>query len=91
MHPDLCFMGICAIDAEVGIGAGNAEDAAFKRQLAASCGALVAVATNEKLGTGAPFAIADLADINHLVVEPDADATQLARLRAAGVDVIVAG
>ncbi|KPC54727.1 DeoR/GlpR family DNA-binding transcription regulator [Amantichitinum ursilacus] len=90
MHPDLCFIGICSIDAQAGIGAGNAEDAAFKRQLAASCGALVAVATNEKLGTGAPFAIADIADINHLVVEADADAQQVARLRDVGVDVIIA-
>ena len=90
MRPDLCFLGICAIDAETGVGAGTAEDAAFKRQLVASCGSIVAVATNEKLGTGALFNITDIGDIGHVVVEPDADLNQLQRLRDAGVAVVIA-
>ncbi|WP_051709797.1 DeoR/GlpR family DNA-binding transcription regulator [Andreprevotia chitinilytica] len=88
MRPDLCFLGVCAIDIEAGLGAGTAEDAAFKRQLVASCGAIVAVATNEKLGTGAPFAIADIQDVGHLVVEADADANQLAHLARSGVEIV---
>lgn len=91
MRPDLCFLGVCSIDAEAGVGASQAEDAAFKRQLVTISGAIVAVVTNEKLGTGAPFTIAPLAEITHLVVEADAEPAQLKRLAEAGASLTDAG
>ncbi|MDR3426613.1 DeoR/GlpR family DNA-binding transcription regulator [Silvimonas sp.] len=91
MRPDICFLGICSIDALAGVGASQAEDAAFKRQLVAISGAIVAVVTNEKLGTGAPFTIAPLAEITHLVVEADAEPTHLQHLAEAGTSLTDAG
>ncbi|WP_028536158.1 DeoR/GlpR family DNA-binding transcription regulator [Paludibacterium yongneupense] len=89
MRPDLCFLGICSIDVEAGIGSVGAEDAAFKRALVAGCGSIVAVVTTEKLGTAAPYFIAPLAEIAQMVVAVDADEEQLGRMRQAGVEVIV--
>ncbi|GGP24988.1 DeoR/GlpR family DNA-binding transcription regulator [Silvimonas amylolytica] len=91
MRPDLCFLGICAISAESGLGGGHMEDVAFKRQLVASSGAIVAVATNEKLGTGAPFGIAPLSEVTHLVIEYDADMQILQRLAESGTSLADAG
>jgi DeoR/GlpR family transcriptional regulator of sugar metabolism len=90
MRPDLCFLGICSIDAEAGIGSIESEDAAFKRALVAGCGSIVAVATPEKLGTASPYFIAPLAEIAQLVVVADSDVEQIKRIRQTGVTVIMA-
>jgi DeoR/GlpR family transcriptional regulator of sugar metabolism len=91
MHPDLCFLGVCSVDPEVGVCSGGAEDSAFKRALVSGCGAIITAVTNEKLGTAAPYFVARLAEISHLVVEADADRGQLDRIRTAGVEIVLAG
>ncbi|QEL54573.1 DeoR/GlpR family DNA-binding transcription regulator [Chromobacterium paludis] len=85
MHPDICFLGTCSVDRELGVGTVMAEEAAFKRMLVEQCGQTILAVTNEKLDTASPFAVAPLADIGLLILEPDADPSRLAHLQASGV------
>lgn len=84
---DLCFLGACAVDPDANIGAFSFEDAVWKRQLAAVSDRIAVLATSEKLGARARFEALAGGDLDHIVVEPDADAALLARFGAIGVDV----
>ncbi|POA97753.1 DeoR/GlpR transcriptional regulator [Chromobacterium sinusclupearum] len=85
MRPDICFLGTCSVDSELGIGTLQADEAAFKRQLVEQCGQIILAVTNEKLDTASPFQVAPLGDIGLLIIEPDADPSRLAHLQASGV------
>ena len=82
---DLAFLGACAVDAEAGVAAFDAEEAEFKRLIVERAKAVAAAVTTDKLGTAAPFAVAPTSRLTHLVVEADAAESALAPLRRAGV------
>jgi DeoR/GlpR family transcriptional regulator of sugar metabolism len=84
---DLAFLGACAVDAEAGVAAFDAEEAEFKRLIGERAKAIAAAVTTDKLGTAAPFAVAPTSRLTHLVVEADAPDSALAQLRRAGVSV----
>jgi DeoR/GlpR family transcriptional regulator of sugar metabolism len=84
---DLAFLGACAVDAEAGVAAFDAEEAEFKRFIAERAKTVAAAVTTDKLGTAAPFAVAPASRLTHLVVEADATEGALAPLRRAGVRV----
>jgi DeoR/GlpR family transcriptional regulator of sugar metabolism len=90
IRADFCFLGACALDAEEGAAVFDAEDAAFKRALVAASAQVAVAVTNEKLATAAPYRVASLMQINHLIVEADAAPQHLAALRQCGAALRVA-
>ncbi len=88
MRPDLLVLGVCGIDAEIGITAQDYEDAAFKREVGARAGTVVAAAVNEKLSSVATFPVLEPGQIDTLVVEHDAPDAALAALEAAGIRIL---
>ena len=87
MRIDLTFLGACALDDTARVGAFSFEDAAWKRELVAASRTVAVVSTNEKLGAAARFAVVAGAELDHLIVEADADPALLARYAEIGVDV----
>jgi DeoR/GlpR family transcriptional regulator of sugar metabolism len=87
LRVDLAFLGACAVDLRAGVAAFDAEEAEFKRLIAERAKAVAAAVTTDKLGTAAPFAVAPVSLLTHLVVEADAAEEALAPLRRAGVRV----
>ncbi len=83
---DLALLGACAVDAAAGLAAFDLEDAEFKRRAADAAASVVTTATNEKLGTCAPFGVIACARLTHLVVEADAPAGAVAAFRALGIE-----
>jgi DeoR/GlpR family transcriptional regulator of sugar metabolism len=69
LRPDLLLLGLCALDSKAGVGAFDAEDAAFKQCLVKNAGSTVTAALNEKLGSKAPFQVCPIKKIKTLVVE----------------------
>ena len=84
---DLAFLGACAVDVRAGVAAFDAEEAEFKRLIAERAKAVAVAVTTDKLGTAAPFAVAPISRLSHLIVEADAPQSALAPLRRAGVGV----
>ncbi|MBJ3783441.1 DeoR/GlpR family DNA-binding transcription regulator [Devosia sediminis] len=70
---DMFILGACAIDTALGVTALDAAEAEVKRVMIAQSSLLTIAATSDKLGTIAPFKLAEVARIDHLVVEHDAD------------------
>jgi len=69
---DMFILGACGVDSTMGVTALDPAEAEVKRTLLAQSSLLVIAATSDKLGTIAPFKVADPSRIDHLIVEADA-------------------
>ena len=69
---DMFVLGLCGIDAVMGVTALDAAEAELKRVMIQQSSLLLAAATTDKLGTIAPFKLADAANVDHLIVETGA-------------------
>ena len=87
---DVFFMGVCSLDPEAGITTGDFDEAAMKRALSAHAQRTVVLASPEKLGTAAPFQIAPLASVDHIVVNREVDEALLVPFREMGIEVTLA-
>ena len=87
---DLCFLGACAVSTSLGIGAFQLADAEFKRMLIARCDRTAALVTMEKVETRAPFQVAALAVLDHLVLEGGTSEEIVSTFSNAGPNVIIA-
>jgi len=92
IHADLCIVGVCAVHARKGLYAADPEEALFKRAMLAAASRRAAAVLNERLLDAAPFAVASLPELDHLVLEADAPQEVVAQLREAedGPDLLFA-
>ena len=88
LRVDLCFLGVCSVDASVGISCAGFEEAELKRAMVRSAVEVVALVTADKLGTAAPFVIGPVDALHRIVTETSAPAPVLAELAALGVSIL---
>jgi DeoR/GlpR family transcriptional regulator of sugar metabolism len=86
VRADACVLGICSVDAEVGITTSHHDEAHVKRAMVAASAEVIALATADKLQTASPWVVAPVGDLTHLVTDAGEDVT--APYAAAGVSVI---
>lgn len=84
---DIALLGVCGWDEESGMTASTVQDADVKRAILSSARTSVALATSEKIGTSATFAVAQAEQVHTLVTDV-LSAGHGAWLQAAGVEVI---
>jgi DeoR/GlpR family transcriptional regulator of sugar metabolism len=87
---DLCFLGACAVSVSLGIGAFQMADAEFKRTLIARSDRTAALVTMDKVETRAPFQVAALAVLDHVVLEDGTSEEIVSTFSNAGPKVIIA-
>lgn len=80
LRPDMAFIGACAIDGATGVSAFDADDAEFKRLLVRQSRINLAAATNEKVGTAAPYPVLPVTAFDHIVIEKTLDPAKRAAL-----------
>ncbi|KAB0679257.1 DeoR/GlpR family DNA-binding transcription regulator [Aureimonas leprariae] len=90
-RPGVAVLGVCGVDAEAGITAHGLEEAELKSAVAARSATLLVAATNDKLGTAAPYGVAPAGWVGTLFVEADCDAATLEPFAARGVPIVRAG
>lgn len=86
---DLCFLGVCSLHPDAGIGAPEVEEAQIKRAMIARSAEVAALVIADKLGTTSPYIVAPASSLTYLVTDGAADPSLLAPYRALGVAVIV--
>jgi DeoR/GlpR family transcriptional regulator of sugar metabolism len=86
---DLCFLGACAVSVSLGIGAFDMADAEFKRTLIARSDRIAALVTMDKVETRAPFQVAALTVLDHVVLEAGTSEEIISTFSNAGPQVIV--
>jgi DeoR/GlpR family transcriptional regulator of sugar metabolism len=87
IRADLCFPGTCAIDAKSGVWGIDSEECLIKRTMVENSAETAIVVTADKFGAAATHRVADVTQIDHLVVEHDVDATLCAAFEAQSVSV----
>ena len=85
---DLAILGTCAVSALRGISEFDAEEAEFKKAMAAGAATVIAAVLMDRLGTRAPFAVIPSTEIAILVTEPEASPSEIAALAAMGVEIV---
>lgn len=90
MRADLCLLGACGLAPDAGVTAFDQDEAEVKRAFVDASADVAVAATNEKLGTAAPFIVAPANRISQLVVEADAPRPRVARFRALGIELLAA-
>lgn len=88
VRADLCFLGVCGFDAEVGITCGEREETFVKRALIESAGDVTALATADKLEAVAAHVVAPAAEVTRLLMPetvPEAGSRRYVRL---GIEVV---
>lgn len=93
LRADLALVGVCGLDPERGLAAINPEEAAIKAAILAGSARRAVAVLNERLEGSAPFLFGNLSEIDHLVLEADAPAATVQRLRTAcpALDIKFAG
>jgi DeoR/GlpR family transcriptional regulator of sugar metabolism len=86
VHADACVLGICSLHPELGVTANDHDEADVKRAMVESAAEVIALATADKLRTAAPWVVAPLADVTHLVTDADDELTR--DYAAAGLSVV---
>ncbi|KAA9010244.1 DeoR/GlpR family DNA-binding transcription regulator [Histidinibacterium aquaticum] len=87
---DLCFLGACALSPAEGIAGFDMADVEMKRALLDRSAETALMMTADKLGTTAPYPIAPLARLTHLVISAGTDDTTRAALAKAGPQIHLA-
>ncbi len=89
-HLDLAVLGACSFDPAAGVSTRSRNEVQTKRALMASAAETVLPLQLEKLGGRAPFHVADVADVDSLIVESLISDDLIERCRSAGIDVVMA-
>ncbi len=87
---DICFLGVNGLHVEAGITDFSYEEAQLKRLMIENSAAVVALASADKLGTVAPFVLAPMEALTHLVTEREVTDEVLRPFADAGIRIIQA-
>ena len=88
VRPDLCFLGVNAIDEVNGITDSDWEVVQVKQQMIQSSRQVVCLTISEKLNTVQPINVASLSEVDILITELDPENVALEAYRKAGVTIL---
>jgi DeoR/GlpR family transcriptional regulator of sugar metabolism len=90
MRPGVAVLGACSLHPAIGLTTYCAGEAEVLREQARCAGRLMVATESAKLGSTAAHVVAAAEDVAQLVTDASAPEQELAGLRAAGVEVVVA-
>ena len=82
---DLCFLGVCAVHAEIGISTFSVEELEMKRTFVRCGGEVVGLLTASKFNKAAPFVVGSIGILTRAIVESGVGPNELDLLRRYGV------
>lgn len=88
IRADICFLGVCSIDLNIGITALSYEDSQIKKTMVETSKRVVALSTLEKIGTAENFYICAANEIDTIITDIDPDQGDLQPYRDAGITIM---
>ncbi|OBZ09698.1 DeoR family transcriptional regulator [Bacillus sp. FJAT-27264] len=88
IRADLCFLGVYCIHPEFGISLPHNDEAFVKRAMIAGSSEVVALVTPDKLGTSAPFIVAQASALTCMITSNEVPEDILLPYREQGITVI---
>lgn len=90
IRADVLVLGVCSLHPEVGITVLELEESFVKRAMIAQAAEVIAVASADKLGSAAPYVVAPIGELTHIVTDRTVSSDELDRYRALGVEIVLA-
>jgi DeoR/GlpR family transcriptional regulator of sugar metabolism len=87
IRADICFLGICSIDLELGITGHHYEECAVKKAMIRSSRQVIALSTPEKINTAEAFHIAPIVELNGIITSSP-EIELLMPYKEAGINII---
>lgn len=87
IRADVCLLGVCSLDINAGLTCTDIDEVAIKQTLIQNAQQLIVPITRDKLGTAAPFGIADADRIDRLVITSAATDEQLLPYRNLNIQI----
>ena len=87
IRADVCFLGICSLHPEVGISTDCYEESFVKQAMVNGAAEVFALAAVEKLGTAAPYIVAPITSLTHLITELEVPEAMILPYLEAGIQV----
>jgi DeoR/GlpR family transcriptional regulator of sugar metabolism len=84
-RPDICLLGICSIHPELGVTGPDYDEAEVKRTMVASSKEVVALATEEKLGTAEAHYVCPTDRLSVIITDQPADYERFEIYREKGI------
>src|SRR5262245_54746440 len=88
IRADIYFMGVTAIHTQAGLSTGDLEESHIKRALMASAAETYVLISAEKINAASPYVIAQLNEVDGVIVESAAPTAAIRSWEKAGVSVI---
>jgi DeoR/GlpR family transcriptional regulator of sugar metabolism len=88
IRPDLCFLGICSIDINLGVTGKDYEDAQVKRKMVEHAKQVIALSTLEKIGTAEHYHICNINAIDTIITDIDPLHEELIAYTELGIEVV---
>ena len=85
---DLCFLGVCSLDAGAGITCAERDEVFVKRAMIEASGEVVVLATADKLDAVAAHVVAPAAEIGRLLVSAEVPASRTRAFARLGAEVV---
>lgn len=85
---DRTFLGVCAVSVAGGVSVHDFGDSVFKRALLAQSRQAFVLVTTEKLGMTTRHQVANLDQVEAIVIEPDAPEPEILPLIAEGANIL---
>lgn len=89
-RPDLCFVGPCALQADIGVMSLSAEDADCKRAAVRASSAVATLATLDKLAASSAHLVVPISELDALVIEAGSSPADREAFARSGVNIIEA-
>jgi len=88
VRADLCFLGVCSLDAAAGITCAERDETFVKRAMIEASGEVVVLATADKLDAVAAHVVAPASEITRLLVSAGVPAARTRAYARLGADVL---
>lgn len=88
IRPDVCFLGICSIDLDLGVTGKDYEDSQVKKMMVEKAKHVIALSTLEKIGTAEPYLICTARSIDTIITDMDPSHDELQPYTAAGIEIV---
>lgn len=88
VRADICFLGICSIDLNIGVTGLNYEDSQIKKAMVETSKHIIALSTFEKLDTAENYYICAANELNTIITDIDPKEGNLQRYQEAGIEII---
>jgi DeoR/GlpR family transcriptional regulator of sugar metabolism len=85
---DLCLIGICSLDLQLGITESELQESLIKKPMIENSKYIIGLATFDKIGAGDPYFVYPANVLNALVTEKDPGLAELSGFRESGIRVV---